>query len=206
MSEAHKQDILHAAIAEFGRAGYAAASTNEIVRHAKVSKGLLFHYFTNKENLYTACQAFVLEQYGRFMAGRMRFESADFFDRILQALRVKMEFGCQQPEFLAFINRAWHIENENPMQRPDAEALVMQAMQPQSMLALFEGVDTSRFREGMDMQKTMYYIRLAMEACWLQYTAACENSPEKMVQSIQKFFDEAEDICALMKHGAYVNV
>lgn len=44
-----KQDrILNAALKEFAQKGYQNASTNEIVKEAGISKGLLFHYFNNK--------------------------------------------------------------------------------------------------------------------------------------------------------------
>ena len=44
MDEEKKQKIINASIEEFSK-GYSLASTNEIVRKAGVSKGLLFHYF-----------------------------------------------------------------------------------------------------------------------------------------------------------------
>ena len=48
-----KQDrILNAAMEEFARNGYKNTSTNKIVKQAGISKGLLFHYFSNKKELY----------------------------------------------------------------------------------------------------------------------------------------------------------
>lgn len=48
-----KQDrIINAAMKEFAQKGYDKASTNEMVKEAGISKGLLFHYFQNKKQLY----------------------------------------------------------------------------------------------------------------------------------------------------------
>lgn len=44
--------ILNAAIKVYVQKGYDHASTNEIVKEAGISKGLLFHYFKNKKTLY----------------------------------------------------------------------------------------------------------------------------------------------------------
>ena len=49
-----KQDrMINASLKVFSSAGYTHASTDEIVREAGVSKGLLFHYFTSKLGLFT---------------------------------------------------------------------------------------------------------------------------------------------------------
>ena len=50
--DARRNRILEAALTEFANKGYKKASTNTIVREAKVSKGLLFHYFISKKDLY----------------------------------------------------------------------------------------------------------------------------------------------------------
>ena len=199
----HREDILRAAIAEFGKAGYAAASTNEIVKNAKVSKGLLFHHFTNKEKLYTACQLHVMMQYGQFMTKRVHFTSPDLFDRILESLRIKMEFGCKNPEFLALTNRVWYMEDDNSiLKQPEAEASIMKIMQ-EYMAAFFNGVDTTKFREGLELAKVMDYTRLAMEASWARFSHRHGNDTEAIIKDIDSYFTEAKEILSLLKYGVY---
>lgn len=56
--EKHQQSretILRAAIAEFGGKGYAGASLNALLSDNGLSKGLAYHYFENKDQLYLAC-------------------------------------------------------------------------------------------------------------------------------------------------------
>ena len=199
----HREDIMRAAIAEFGRVGYVAASTNEIVKNAKVSKGLLFHYFTNKEKLYNACQLHALEQYSQFMAEHITFTSTDLFDRILEALRVKMDFGCKNPEFLALTNRVRYIEDDDSLlKQPESDEYVMQMMQKYTS-AFFDGVDTTQFREGLDLAKVMDYTRLTMEASWARFSHRHNNDTEAMVRDINSYFAEAEEMLGLLKNGAY---
>ncbi|MEU4037254.1 helix-turn-helix domain-containing protein [Streptomyces collinus] len=53
---AHReQQILDAALEEFGRRGHAAASMAEIATRVGVTKPLLYTYFGSKDGLYTAC-------------------------------------------------------------------------------------------------------------------------------------------------------
>nr|WP_250403677.1 TetR/AcrR family transcriptional regulator [Streptomyces cellostaticus] len=56
MPRVHReQQILGAAVEEFGRHGYAAASMAEIARRVGVTKPLLYTYFGSKDGLCTAC-------------------------------------------------------------------------------------------------------------------------------------------------------
>jgi AcrR family transcriptional regulator len=49
-----RQEILRAALKRFAHAGYAAASVQQIVADAKVSKPSLYYYFTDKAGLFQA--------------------------------------------------------------------------------------------------------------------------------------------------------
>ncbi|MEF9936367.1 TetR/AcrR family transcriptional regulator [Carnobacterium sp.] len=52
MKEEREQRILDAAMSEFATHSYYEAKTDRIAEIAKVSKGLIFHYFGSKEKLY----------------------------------------------------------------------------------------------------------------------------------------------------------
>lgn len=59
-----KQDrIINAALKVFALNGYRHASTDDIVKTACISKGLLFHYFESKLGLYV----FLFDYSSRFM-------------------------------------------------------------------------------------------------------------------------------------------
>jgi len=202
-SDIHREEILSAAIHEFGRVGYAAASTNEIVKNAKVSKGLLFHHFTNKEKLYTECQLYVLEQYANFMLENLELkDNEDIFDRILHSLRMKIAFGCKNPEYLALMNRAWHLKDENPLELSNAINHVMERT-GMKMAGIFDGVDISRFREGIVLEKIVDYARLALEASWTRFVHRHHNDGDAMVEDMDSYFAEAEGFIDLFRNGAY---
>lgn len=50
-----RQRILDAAMAEFARGGYDAASMNALCAENGISKGILYHYFRDKDELYLLC-------------------------------------------------------------------------------------------------------------------------------------------------------
>ena len=45
--------MINAALKVFAKNGYKHASTDDIVKEAGISKGLLFHYFVSKMGLYS---------------------------------------------------------------------------------------------------------------------------------------------------------
>ena len=56
-SRKSREHILEYAFAEFAGHGYQGASVNSICAAGKISKGLLYHYYADKDTLYLACVA-----------------------------------------------------------------------------------------------------------------------------------------------------
>jgi AcrR family transcriptional regulator len=50
-----KTKIMESAVREFARHGYEAASLNVICEKGDISKGIIYHYFYSKEDLYLCC-------------------------------------------------------------------------------------------------------------------------------------------------------
>jgi AcrR family transcriptional regulator len=50
-----RRKVLESALAEFAEKGYDAASMNNLCMAGGVSKGIVYHYFTDKDELYLAC-------------------------------------------------------------------------------------------------------------------------------------------------------
>ena len=57
-----KRRIMDSALAEFAQQGYGASSVNTICAAEGISKGIIYHYFKTKDELYLAC---VEECFGR---------------------------------------------------------------------------------------------------------------------------------------------
>ena len=56
-SENQKEQIIRTAIKKFSKKGFSNTSMDEIAKESKVSKGLLFYHFNNKEELYVQALA-----------------------------------------------------------------------------------------------------------------------------------------------------
>lgn len=103
-----KQDrIINAALKIFAKNGYRHASTDDVVREAQISKGLLFHYFISKVGLYV----FLMDYSVRFMImelGRVvKTDETDFFQIRKQIEQGKLQVLRNYPYMQAFLNRAF---------------------------------------------------------------------------------------------------
>lgn len=102
--EPEKRDrILNAAIEEFANFPYEKASTNHIVAKAGISKGLLFHYFGNKKELYQQLVSFVIEKMYRAVMDRINWDESDLFERLKQIALIKMEIQQAYPHLFDFL-------------------------------------------------------------------------------------------------------
>ncbi len=101
--DSEKRDrIINSAIEEFATYPFSKASTNTIVKKAGISKGLLFHYFGNKKELYDYISKFVVEKLFYEVSDRIDWDNTDIFERIKQIALVKIELSSVYPQLFAF--------------------------------------------------------------------------------------------------------
>lgn len=97
---ASRQKILRAALEEFSRKGYEGASLSTLCAEKEISKGLIYHYFSGKEELYLLCvgqcfEAFTacLAQAAEALHGSAREKLGDYFD-------ARLRFFAENPLYL----------------------------------------------------------------------------------------------------------
>ncbi len=61
------ESIFNSAIKFFGEKGYDGTSINDITKDANISKGIVYHYFKNKDELYIYCLEKTLDSYVEFI-------------------------------------------------------------------------------------------------------------------------------------------
>lgn len=103
-----KQLIINSAIAEFGAHSYNEASVNTITKNGNFSKGLIYHYFENKDALYLACVSECFEKFVSFLK-----INEIIFDHVEKAtsqyISMRQEFFKQNPKFSnIFANALFH--------------------------------------------------------------------------------------------------
>lgn len=160
LDEGKKEKIINAALDEFVQRGYDKASTNEIVKNAEISKGLLFHYFKNKKKLYLYLYDFCLNTVKHEFYQKIDFEETNFISMLRKIQSLKLELHKRHPQLFKFMIEAY-MEQENEIR----EAIVQQNMvlTKYNMAKLFQNIDTSGFRKGIGLNEVLSIITWTFE-------------------------------------------
>ena len=103
-----KQDrIINAGLKVFAKHGFRHATTDDIVKEAGISKGLLFHYFTNKVGVYI----FLMDYSVRFLllelSRTVKTDTKNFFELMKQMEDGKLAVLKNYPYMQAFLDKAF---------------------------------------------------------------------------------------------------
>lgn len=92
-----KERITEAALEEFAEYGYENGSTNRIVKACGVSKGSLFKYFENKEDLYFYLIDSVSAQMTEEMSVNFSRLSKDLYERVIEYSVSEISWYIENP-------------------------------------------------------------------------------------------------------------
>lgn len=142
-----KQDrFINAALKVFSEHGYQKASTDDMVREAGISKGLLFHYFGNKLGLYEFVYNYSTKLFMMEYGGIVSSDKVDFFEVQKQMELAKRNVMVSYPYMNIFLERAFREESF------DVLSVVAASMDQYSdeLAKIYSRADISNFKEDVD--------------------------------------------------------
>ena len=196
-----QQRILDACLEVFSQHGYAAASTNVIVKQAGIPKGTLFYYFGSKKDLFLYLLDIAIARYIKEVERHARELPDELFERLLYLGRERMNFALREPGlyrllFNAFVNIPPEIQPE--MQ----ERLRRYAIAGQQNL--LDGLDHSRFRPGVVVEQVISMVTLLMEGIYQRALPTLSRlSAEESLIYIDRLSGEVEQYFEMIQRGVY---
>ncbi len=154
-----KQDrIINAALKAFALGGYMHASTDDIVRMAGISKGLIFHYFDTKLGLYQFVYDYSTRVINIEINSGFSRDITDFFTIRESVQRILTNCMKQYPYIQLFLQRAATEDT------PEAATAILQSREGyEAMLkSIFDKGDITRFKPGANYEKISNIIRLTV--------------------------------------------
>ena len=160
-----RDKIINAALTEFAQNGFEKASTNEIVKNAGISRGLLYHYFKDKEELYEVLTRYAIETFVGKINSSIDWDEPDIFERLKQIAFVKIEVSRVYPKLFNFIVNLFLKEN-NVQTMEDAYAFYDKLginIQELFTNVYQKGIDYSKFKDQEKIGINMNIIRWTIE-------------------------------------------
>lgn len=142
-----KQDrFINASLKVFAENGYQKASTDDIVREAGISKGLLFHYFGSKQGLYEFVYNYSTKVLMMEYSDNVPLFQMDFFELQKQIEVAKRNVMVSYPYMNVFVNQAFREESK------DVLDVVADSMDQYSagLAEIYAKADISNFKDGVD--------------------------------------------------------
>ena len=208
-----KERILLSAIEEFGRLGYDAASTNVIVQHAGVSKGLLFHYYGNKEKLFLECINYTFSRIGDHFSEHFPFTDDDLFHRIRFSLSAKMDFYREHPMLMEFASKLWDSEQKPEFEKlirrmtgvapATQERLSIELLPDSTFYFLISEADRSKLNDGVSLDVVVDSVSILLSASWNRFAAKYGGDAFSLAGHLDEYLVEADVILDLIRRGAY---
>lgn len=184
ISEEKQKAIKEAAILIFSEHGYEKAKTDEICKKAGISKGLLFHYFGSKKNLYLYLLDDITEEMTALFYQYMKQQSQDLMDILAESMYVKLRIAMEMPVAYKMMYEAYVQSPADLKQDIEKRLSGMLSNQRESFQNLF---DTSQFKDGIS-------AKLGTDLVW-----ACSKGLFDLFLEDLKHLDAEESINQLPK-------
>lgn len=189
-----KQDrMINASLKVFAMQGYRHASTDEIVREAAISKGLLFHYFESKLGVYE----FIYDYSVRYLILEMRTcvneKETDLFELMKQVETARMHAMKGYPYMQQFLNRSMSENvSEALLAIEDKRNLLLDAYDK-----IYAKVNVSVFPSGVDGLKLQKMLDFTIKGLMTERFQDGSFQPEMLYEEIAGYLDMMKSILAV---------
>lgn len=154
-----RRRILDAALKEFSEKGYHAASLNTICAENEISKGIIYHYFESKDELYLLCASECFEK----LTICLREVSADtgtIRQRLNAWFDARLRFFAENPVYLGIF---LSVVMDPPTDLTDELALIRKPFDELNISNLISLLRGSRLRKGISLKAVAEDFRMYMD-------------------------------------------
>lgn len=197
-----EERIFSAAMHIFASRGYQNAKTDDIVTQAGVSKGLLFHYFGSKANLYveTVKRAYrVIEDAADYSVWQ---DAPDLTTMITSALKYKIQLQMQYPDEFAMAIAAYTNNATLPQKMQDELGSIWSSQLTTSVPMLTKPViERMHLRDDVEPETVMELMSAISLIIGEKAKARLQANPHLPISELEDFVDETKKYMDVLIHG-----
>ena len=127
-SQKMRRKIMDSALAEFSSQGYGISSINTICTADNISKGILYHYFKTKDDLYLACVEECFQKLTEYIRSNYSREDCSIEQHLINYFSLRTNFFQEYPIYQrifceAVIAPPSHLKTEIQKRKRDFDLL-----------------------------------------------------------------------------------
>ena len=187
-----KQDrMINAGLKVFAKYGYRHATTDDIVKEAGISKGLLFHYFTNKVGVYV----FLMDYSVRFLllelSRTVKKDTDDFFELYKQIENGKLQILKNYPYMQAFLDKAFEEVCIEALEECEEQKAAYESKLEEYYLQ----VSACEFKNGITFKQMREMFKYIIKGITAENVALDTMQPEIMYHQVCGYIDMMRGVC-----------
>jgi len=181
-----KQDrMINAALKYFGENGYKRASTDDMVREAGISKGLLFHYFGSKSGLYFFICDYSVRYLMLELTRVVSIKETDYFEVIKQIEYGKMQIMRTYPYLTGFLDKVVTEKEEEAVE----VVKELKTKYEDYMETILIRIREKGYKQGIDSEKLHNIVDFTLRGIYDEFLKqGCEN-PDIFYGTLVEYVD-----------------
>lgn len=181
-----KQDrMINAALKVFALQGYRHASTDDIVREAAISKGLLFHYFESKLGLYHFIYDYSVRYMNLELKSTVDAKENDLFEVVKQTECARMHAMRGYPYMQQFLNRSMAEDSYEALLSTEEKRVTLE----ETYAAINEQIDYEVLPTGVDGEKLRKMLDFTIKGLMTERFQDASFQPEMLYREICDYLD-----------------
>ncbi|MCC3869009.1 TetR/AcrR family transcriptional regulator [Terrisporobacter mayombei] len=174
-----KEKIIKVALEEFALNGYKAASTNAICKNAKVSKGLLYHYYESKEVLYLNVLQHVIDQFKGNITIDIDENDKKGTEHISEYFNKKFKFFRENPLYSKIITNTI-LENM------ESTKSIMKEFEDYNKMLIYKVIKNVDINQKFDREKAFELIIMIGERLEEKHMKNIDADKEIAIEAFRK--------------------
>lgn len=192
-----RQRILNAAMEEFSGKGYEGASLNTICSEKGISKGIIYHYFKDKNELYLLCVEECFREVTAYLEEHTASSGGPAGKRLQDYFNARLRFFADHPLCLGIFAEAVF----NPPAGLGAEIAMRKAEFDRLNISVLTGLlESEPLREGLTVSSIVEDFRMYMDIFNMRFRAVVRDD-QPMEELLKKHEERCRRQLDIMLYG-----
>ena len=188
-----QERIIEATLIEFSQKGYKAFGINELCKNHKISKGILYHNFSGKTEIYLAC---VRESFQKAVS-IIRGESGDI-PSLVEYVERRHRFSKDFPHHSHVFFEAWMTAPAEIAEEVEKEKAVFEDLNRQVSEKLLA---ESTLKDHISQEQALDYLTFIQQLFQSYYLAA--SGSEEAGSLASQYENDLQKVLHLMIYGIF---